>query len=303
MMIGLHQRESHSCSRGITASPYSSSRPAFDSYQNGRSQPAVSKKTAPSCLLRRRTSGRCGSVAVGLVLLGRVDDAVGLDERLGGAQPDVCSRRIWCWWKRAMSLWLMSISEWPWVIHSATARPTPGPSLIQTAAARPQPPDLGVSPRIGMPSQVSDKQAVDGVADLGTLGPEQVGHQLEGLLELRVEVVLGERHLGRRELGLLDRGDVLGLVQDRAVGVGADLHVGAVLALVAEGVHVAHDREGDLALLLGQLRARADGDHLVHRGGQRDGDAGHVADLRAPHAAGDHDGLGLDVAAGRCGPA
>ena len=32
------------------------------------------------------------------------------------------------------------------------------------------------------------------------------------------------------------------------MGVGADLHVGAVLALVAEGVHVAHDREGDLAL-------------------------------------------------------
>ena len=31
--------------------------------------------------------------------------------------------------------------------------------------------------------------------------------------------------------------------------VGADLHVGAVLALVAEGVHVADDREGDLALV------------------------------------------------------
>ena len=48
LMIGLHQRESHSCSRGITASPYSSRRSAFDSYQCGRSQPAVSKKKAPS---------------------------------------------------------------------------------------------------------------------------------------------------------------------------------------------------------------------------------------------------------------
>ena len=48
LMIGLHHRESHSCSRGITASPYSSRRPALDSYQNGRSQPAVSKNTAPS---------------------------------------------------------------------------------------------------------------------------------------------------------------------------------------------------------------------------------------------------------------
>ena len=47
-MIGLHQRESHSCSRGITASPYWSTRWEFDSYQCGRSQPAVSKKNAPS---------------------------------------------------------------------------------------------------------------------------------------------------------------------------------------------------------------------------------------------------------------
>ena len=47
---------------------------------------------------------------------------------------------------------------------------------------------------------------------------------------------------------------------------------------------------------LGELRARADADHLVHGRGQRDADAGHVADLRAPHAAGDHDVLGLDVA-------
>ena len=42
------------------------------------------------------------------------------------------------------------------------------------------------------------------------------------------------------------------------MGVGADLHVGAVLPLVAERVHVAHDRDGDLALEAAQLRARAD---------------------------------------------
>ena len=67
----------------------------------------------------------------------------------------VCSRRFWCWWKRAMSLWCTSISEWPWVIHSATARPTPGPSLIHTADAV-QSPATSLSPRIGFPSQVSD---------------------------------------------------------------------------------------------------------------------------------------------------
>ena len=42
LMIGLHQRESHSCSRGITASPYFSTRSALDSYHQGRSQPTVS---------------------------------------------------------------------------------------------------------------------------------------------------------------------------------------------------------------------------------------------------------------------
>ena len=67
----------------------------------------------------------------------------------------VCSRRIWWGWNRAMSLWLMSISVQPWVIHSATARPTPGPSLIQTAAAV-HSPFTWLSPRIGRPSQVSE---------------------------------------------------------------------------------------------------------------------------------------------------
>ncbi len=48
LMIGDHQRASHSCSRGITASPYSPSSASLDAYQNGRSQPAVSKNTAPA---------------------------------------------------------------------------------------------------------------------------------------------------------------------------------------------------------------------------------------------------------------
>ena len=67
-----------------------------------------------------------------------------------------CSRVRWWGWKRAMSVWCRSISEWPWVIHSATARPTPGPSLIHTAAADQSPRTSGVSPRIGAPSGVSD---------------------------------------------------------------------------------------------------------------------------------------------------
>ena len=42
LMIGDHQRESHSASRRLMRSPYSSSSPAFDSYHCGRSQPAPS---------------------------------------------------------------------------------------------------------------------------------------------------------------------------------------------------------------------------------------------------------------------
>ena len=42
LMIGDHQRASHSASRLVTRSPYSSTSGAFDSYQCGRSQPAAS---------------------------------------------------------------------------------------------------------------------------------------------------------------------------------------------------------------------------------------------------------------------
>ena len=45
------------------------------------------------------------------------------------------------------------------------------------------------------------QQPVDGVADLGRL--EDVAHQLDRLLELLVEVVVGERQLGGRQRGLV----------------------------------------------------------------------------------------------------
>ena len=51
-----------------------------------------------------------------------------------------------------------SISGSPRTIHSATARPTPGPSLIHTAAADHSPRTSGVSPRIGSVSGVSDRR-------------------------------------------------------------------------------------------------------------------------------------------------
>ena len=180
--------------------------------------------------------------------------------------------------------------------------PDAGALLDPHRGRRPQALDLGRLAEQRRAVRGQREQAVDRVADLGPVGAERVRHQLEGLLQLRVEVVGGERQLGRRELRLLDRRDLVGVVQDRAVRVGADLHVGAVLALVAERVHVADDRERDLARPLGELRDRPHRDHLVHRGGERDRRARHPRELRAPHAAGDHDGLGLDVAAGGAHP-
>jgi hypothetical protein len=47
LVIGLHHRASHSCSRGAHASGNFSARPALDSYHCGRSQPRASKNTAP----------------------------------------------------------------------------------------------------------------------------------------------------------------------------------------------------------------------------------------------------------------
>src|SRR3981081_3159249 len=93
LMIGDHQRASHSALRRVTRSPNSSSRSALDSYHCGRSQPAASKKTAPRPL-PRAWEGGVPEVAVGRPLLGRVDDAVGLVEGLRSSRPDVGTRPL-----------------------------------------------------------------------------------------------------------------------------------------------------------------------------------------------------------------
>jgi hypothetical protein len=52
LMIGDHQRASHSASRGLTRPSKSASSFSLEAYQCGRSQPAASKKTAPSSCSR-----------------------------------------------------------------------------------------------------------------------------------------------------------------------------------------------------------------------------------------------------------
>ena len=65
---------------------------------------------------------------------------------------------FWGSWKRATSEAWRSISGSPSTIHSARARPTPGPSFTQTAAADHSPFTSGVSPRIGRVSGVSESR-------------------------------------------------------------------------------------------------------------------------------------------------
>ena len=189
-----------------------------------------------------------------------------------------------------------SISGFPSVIHSATIRAIPGASLIQIAAAAQRPFDLGRLAQDRHPVRRERQQAVDRVADADPLVAEDVRDELEGLLHLELEVLLGERQLGRRQLRFGDRGDLVGVHQDRPMRVRADFHVAAVLALVAVGVHVAHDRVRDLADGVGEHRDGPDADHLVDGRGERDRRPGHLGEPRAPDAGRDDDDVGLEVA-------
>ena len=92
-----------------------------------------------------------------------------------------------------------SISGVPSVIHSATVLAIPGASLIQIAATDQRPLTSGVSPRIGLPSGVSEMRPLIAQLHADALVAEDVGHELERVLHLRVEVLLGERQLGRGE--------------------------------------------------------------------------------------------------------
>ncbi len=160
-------------------------------------------------------------------------------------------------------------------------------------SGRPQTLDLGHFAEAGHGVRGERQQAVDGVFDLGIT---QHVHQLDGLLHLGVEVVGRKRHFGRRQRSFLVRRDLVGMMEDGPVGVGADLHGAGRLPLVAEGVHVPHDGVADLIVGLGQHVDGADVGHLVHGGDQRNVGVGHVGHLVGPHAAGDDHVVALDPA-------
>ena len=299
-MIGDHQRASHSASRGSHAvlldEPGVRTRTtaAAPSRPPRRTRPRAPR--AGACIGESRRSRSDAHCSAG------VDDAVGLVERLARARADVRARLLVRRGSGAMSEQCRSISDSPCTIHSATRLADAGALLDPDRSRRPEALDVGRLAEDRHAVRRQGDESVDGVLHADVLVADDLGHQLERVLHLRLEVGLRERELGRRERGLLDRGDLLGVVQDRPVRVGADLEADAVLALVHEDVHVAHDRELDRLGRGLEARHGADVDHLVHGRRERDVRAGHARDARAPDAAGDHERLGLDVAARRPQP-
>ena len=73
----------------------------------------------------------------------------------------------------------------PCTIHSASDLPTPGPSFTHTAAADQRPFTSGVSPRIGIPSGVSEMSPLIAYFTPDGLVADDLRHQLERVLHLR----------------------------------------------------------------------------------------------------------------------
>ena len=93
LMIGDHQRDSHSAVRRVTRSPNSSSSEALDSYHM-RPLPAGRLEEERLQLALALVERRQAHVAVGRPLLARVDDAVGLVEALGRSRAHVRARLL-----------------------------------------------------------------------------------------------------------------------------------------------------------------------------------------------------------------
>ena len=221
--------------------------------------------------------GRDADRTVGFPLLHRVDDPVDLVEALRCPGGHVGTRLLRV--VEAGDVRLVDVDLRRVAAHPLGDGPRdPGTFFDPARRDRPQPVGLRALAQHGMPVGGHRDQAVDRVPHTDALVVEHVGHQLERLGELGVEVLLGERELGRRKRRLLDRWDVVGFDEDRAVRVGADFQVRTVLTFVHQRVHVPHDRELDLARGLREHRDRSDADHLVHGRYECDARPGHPRD-------------------------
>ena len=158
----------------------------------------------------------------------------------------------------------------------------PGASLIQIAATDQRPLTSGVSPRIGIPSGVSDSRPLIACRMPTLSSPRMSGTSSRAcsIWSSKSSWVNGSS-VGDSAAAAIE-GISSGSMQDRPVGVRADLEVAAVLALVHVRVHVADDRELDLADRVGELRHGPDADHLVDGRRERDRAPAIRGDARAP---------------------
>ena len=164
---------------------------SLEAYQNGRSQPTVSKNTAPAAF-SRGVHRREALAALARPLLAGVHDAVGLVERLRRARPDVRAGALVR--VEAGDVGVADVDLGVPVGHPLRDRAPDARALLDPhRRGRPQALDLGRLAEDRRAVGGEREQPVDRVADLGALGAERVGHQLERLLQLRVEVVGGER--------------------------------------------------------------------------------------------------------------
>ena len=152
----------------------------------------------------------------------------------------------------------------PWTIHSATDLPTPGPSLTHTAAADQRPFTSGVSPRIGIPSGVSEMSPL-----IACFTPTDSSPTISGISSSASascgskSACVNGNSVGDSAASSME-GISSGSWRIERCAYEPISRLGAVLALVHDHVHVADDRELDRPARRLEARHRPDVDHLVH---------------------------------------
>ena len=135
-------------------------------------------------------------VPVALPLLARVDDAVGLVEPLGRARLDVVARLLVG--VEAGDIRAVRVDLGLPVGHPFGDHPgDPGRLLDPDRSDGPETLDLGRLAEDRHPVRGQRQEPVDGVPDAHPFIAEDVGDELERLLHLELEVLLGERQFGR----------------------------------------------------------------------------------------------------------
>ena len=180
-----------------------------------------------------------------------------------------------------------SISDSPCVIHSATALPTPGPSLTHTAAADHRPLTSGVSPSSGSPSGVSERMPL-----IAYLMPTDSSPTISGISSSACSICCWKSSsVNGNSVGESAASSIDGISSGSwRIGRCAYEPISSPLPSWRSYMFVSMSRtigNSIVALRALEARHRADVDHLVHRRRQRDRRAGHPRDPRAPDAAAD----------------